>query len=84
MVFNQTISEFTECHVTAFHPMNIFKLNHYVIIRDISHSICVTFKDISYRICVTFRDISYDICVTFKDISHGKCVTFKYISYAYF
>jgi len=31
MVFNQTISEFTECHVTAFHPMNIFKLNHYVI-----------------------------------------------------
>jgi len=31
MVFNQTISEFTECDVTAFHPMNIFKLNHFVI-----------------------------------------------------
>ena len=30
--FNQTISEFTECRVTAFHLMNIFKLNHYVII----------------------------------------------------
>jgi hypothetical protein len=30
MVFNHTISEFTKCHVTAFHPMNVFKLNHVI------------------------------------------------------
>ena len=44
MVFNQTISEFTECHVTAFHPMNILKLNHSVIKRITSYHCVYFFK----------------------------------------
>ena len=28
----KTISGLTECHVTAFHTINVFKLNQYIII----------------------------------------------------
>ena len=68
MVFNQAISEFTECHVTAFHLMNIFKLNHYVIIVLISVPID---KTEGIQMLYVFVDIAIDMMHFIDTLKHN-------------